>query len=436
MTQLGFNTEDYQVFQAGRQEPDWVVSQRNAAWQQFTQQSWPTRRDEEWMRTDIRLFSLDKFSIPAPGTPSSEDSAEQITPLLSEGVELGGVVHSHNGICINDFVTEDLKSHGVIFGSLDTLIHEHKDLLEGTLFKKAFECEDRFAALHAACWTGGQFLYVPRGVHVEQPFHVLSSLGHGGVDLGHTVVVLEDGASATLLAETASTSEDAEGLHCGAIELIVGDRANLRYVNLQNWGQRVWHFARQQALLGRDAQLQWTSAAMGSRLSKVNQHVILDGEGAQSQVNGVLFTENKQHLSYHTQQHHKQANCRSDFLYKAALQDKSHTVWRGMIKVDEGAQKTDGYQRNDNLLLSNDARADSIPGLEIEADDVRCTHGSTTGKVDEEMIYYAQCRGFTRNEAMRLIVTGFFQQIFDRITIESVRNALGLAIARRVRDYE
>ena len=331
---------------------------------------------------------------------------------------------------------KELKQQGVIFGSLDALILEHGELLEGVLFEKAFDREDRFAALHAACWTGGQFLYVPRGVHVEQPFHVLSSLSDGAVDLGHTIVILEDGASATLLAETASTSENAESLHCGAIELIVGDRANLRYVNLQNWGQRVWHFARQKAVVGRDAQLQWTSAAIGSRLSKVNQHVVLDGQGANSQMNGVLFTENKQHLSYHTQQYHKKPNCYSDFLYKAALQDKSHTVWRGMIKVDEGAQQTDGYQRNDNLLLSNNARADSIPGLEIEADDVRCTHGSTTGKVDEEMIYYAQCRGFTRKEAMRLIVTGFFQQIFDRITIESVRDALGLAIARRVRDYE
>jgi Fe-S cluster assembly protein SufD len=176
-------------------------------------------------------------------------------------------------------------------------------------------------------------------------------------------------------------------------------------------------------------------AAIGSRLSKVNQHVELVGKGAECQVDGVLFTEGKQHLSYHTLQHHVASNCRSDFLYKSALQDQSRTVWRGMIKVDPAAQKTDGYQRNDNLLLSTNARADSIPGLEIQADDVRCTHGSTTGKVDEELIFYAQSRGFTRREATRMIVTGFFQQVFDRITIESVRDALGNAIARRVREY-
>jgi Fe-S cluster assembly protein SufD len=159
------------------------------------------------------------------------------------------------------------------------------------------------------------------------------------------------------------------------------------------------------------------------------------GEGAYSQVNGVLFTQDSQQLTYNTLQHHEAANCRSDFLYKAALQDKSRTVWRGMIDVAPGAQRTDGYQRNDNLLLSDHSRADSIPGLEILADDVRCTHGSTSGKVDEELIFYAQSRGFTRKEAVRMIVTGFFQQIFDRITIESVRDALGLAIARQVREY-
>ena len=149
-----------------------------------------------------------------------------------------------------------------------------------------------------------------------------------------------------------------------------------------------------------------------------------------------MFTEGKQHLSYHTLQHHEAPSCNSNFLYKTALQDHSRTVWRGMIKVDNAAQKTDGYQRNDNLILTEHARADSIPGLEIEADDVRCTHGATTGKVDEEQIFYAQSRGFTRKEAMRTIVIGFFQQVFDRIPLESVRDALGNAIASRVREYE
>ena len=250
------------------------------------------------------------------------------------------------------------------------------------------------------------------------------------------MIVLDEGAEATVLHESNGVSSDSGGLHLGAVELIQKSGSHLRYVNLQEWGHKTYNFAHQKADVGRDATLQWTLAAMGSLLSKVNQSVDLTGPGANSQVNGVMFTEARQHVAYHTLQHHKAESCHSDFLYKAAQQDTSRTVWRGMIKVDKEAQKTDGYQRNDNLMLSNSARADSIPGLEIEADDVRCTHGSTSAKVDEEQIFYARCRGFTRKEATRMIVSGFFQQIFDRITIESVREALAAAIARQVREYE
>lgn len=282
-------------------------------------------------------------------------------------------------------------------------------------------------------------LYVPRGVRIEKPLHMLSALAGGGVDLGgvdlgHVLIVLEEGAEATVLAETAG--DDAASLHCGAIEVVVGKGAKLRYVSLQNWGAGTWHFAHQRGTVDRDGALQWTIGALGSRLAKVNQHVALVGEGADVQVNGVMFTEGKQHLSYHTLQHHRAQHCHSDLLYKGALQDHSQLVWRGMIKVDPGAQKTNAYQRDDNLMLSEQARADSIPGLEIEADDVICTHGATAGRVDDSQIFYARCRGLTRNEAVRMIVAGFFQQVFDRIMIESVRDALGEAIGRRIREYD
>ena len=206
-------------------------------------------------------------------------------------------------------------------------------------------------------------------------------------------------------------------------------------MNLQNWGDGVWHFAHQKALVGREAALQWTIGALGSRLAKVNQHVALVGQGASAEVNGVMFTDGRQHLSYHTLQHHQAPRCTSDLLYKGALQGSSRIVWRGMIKVDRDAQKTDGYQRNDNLILSESSRADSIPGLEIEADDVKCSHGATAGRVDDEQIFYASTRGLTRQEAIRMIVNGFFQQVFDRVTIPGVRHALGEAIGRRVREF-
>ncbi len=428
---LPFNREGFESFLQSRDEPEWLTEIRTAAWDRFESMAWPSNREEEWMRTDIRLFKLDKFSLPL-------SKSEQLgpEPQLSAGVDLAGSSETCNGAIINSAgISAELAEKGVIFGSITDLLGEHGDLIRKYLFQLVRGDEDRFAALHQAAWNSGTFLYVPRNVRIEKPIHLYSGLGEGGSDFGHTLIVLDEGAEATVLAEM-SAREGTTGFHNGGIEIHVGDRANLRYVNLQDWSHQVWHFAHQKAVVHQDANLQWTVGALGSRLAKVNQHVILRGKRANCQVNGVMFTEGKQHLSYHTLQHHAAAECTSDFLYKGALQDKSRTVWRGMIKVDQNAQQTDGYQRNDNLLLSDDARADSIPGLEIEADDVRCTHGSTSGRVDDELIFYAQCRGFTRKEAIRAIVVGFFQQVFDRVTIESVREALGISIARRVRDYE
>jgi len=428
-----FTDEGFEAFLQDRDEPDWLVRDRRAAWKAFCQLDWPSRRHEEWMRTDIRAFKLDRYSLPFE-TAAMEEAP---SALLTEGVHLGGYSESLDSRPIESRLDPKWTRKGVLFGSLDELATEHGDLIRPHLLRRAVNSNyDRFAALHAACWSGGHLLYVPRGVVVDEPLHALSAMTDGGVDLGHTLVILDEGAEATMLSETASASAHDGGFHCGAVEILLEPGANLRYVNLQDCGNGVWYFAHQKAVIDRDASLQWTIAALGSRLSKVNQHVALTGEGASCQVNGVMFTEGKQQLTYHTLQHHVAPHCQSDFLYKAALQDRSRTVWRGMIKVDPDAQKTDGYQRNDNLLLSERARADSIPGLEIEADDVRCTHGSTSGKVDEELIFYAMCRGFTRKEAIRMIVSGFFQQIFDRITIESVRDALGQAIAARVREYE
>lgn len=432
ITQTGFTREAFDAFLQTRDEPAWLTERRRQAWEAFEELPMPDRRQEEWMRTDIRTFRLDRFSAPAPEGPE----APLARRLLAEGVDLAGSSTTTDSRQQSLELDPELARQGVLFGSLDELVREHPDLVEQHFGGVVDFTYDKFAALHAAFWSGGTLLYVPRGVTIEKPLHTLSALTADGVDFAHTLVVLEDGAEATLMAETASVDPQAAGLHCGAIELVVGPNARLRYVNLQNWGSGVWHFAHQKGRVGRDGRLQWTIGALGARLAKVNQHVALSGEGADTQVNGVMFTEGKQHLSYHTLQHHEAAHCSSDLLYKAAMQDRSRTVWRGMIKVDPGAQKTNGYQRNDNLLLSSQSRADSIPGLEIEADDVRCTHGSTSGRVDEEMIFYARCRGFTLKEAVQMIVTGFFQQVFDRITIESVREALSLAIARRVREYE
>jgi Fe-S cluster assembly protein SufD len=428
-----FGHEGFEDFLTRRIDPSWLTDSRRSAWTQFAEMDWPNPRDENWMRSDLRGFHLNRYR------PTDETETQHATnaPIrLRQGVDIGGSIQSVNGAVTSEKIDNVWSERGVRFGSLSRLARECPELVQKHLHSRIGYSVDRFAALQAAMWTDGYFLYVPRNVVIDKPLHIHAAMADGGVDLTHTLVILDEGAEATVLSESSSESDMAGGLHCGGVELILGARSKLRYVSLQDWGQKVWHFAHKRASVGRDATIQWTVAAMGSRFAQVDQQVEMVAPGASSFVNGVMFTRDKQHLTYNTIQRHCAPHCTSDFLYKSVLQDRSRTVWRGMIKVDEGADKTDGYQRNDNLMLSDHARADSIPGLEIKADDVRCTHGSTSGRVDEELIFYARSRGFTRKEAVLMIVTGFFQQIFDRITIESVREALGAAIARQVRQYE
>jgi Fe-S cluster assembly protein SufD len=431
--QTGFTDDAYAAFLEGRREPEWLTGMRTDAWKAFNDLEMPNPRLEQWRRTDLRLFRMDRFGFPA----ASDLDINSCQPLLTERVDLAGRCVTVNSTAREARLAHAWRERGVVFGDLGQLVNQHEDLVRPHFLNQVIDPQsDKFAALGSAAWASGTLLYVPRDVKIEQPLHTLSVLTPDGANLGRTLIVLEDGAEATLLSETASVDQTAAGLHCGLIEIVVGAGARLRFVNLQNWGNGVWHFAHQKALVDAGGKLQWTIGALGARLAKVNQDVALVGPQAETEVNGVMFTEGRQHLAYHTLQHHEVAQCHSDLLYKCALQDKSRLVWRGMIKVNPDAQKTDAYQRNDNLILSDAARADSIPGLEIEADDVRCSHGATAGRVDDEMIFYAQNRGLTKKEATRMIVTGFFQQVFDRITIPSVRDALGDAIRRRVREYE
>jgi Fe-S cluster assembly protein SufD len=431
--------------------PEWERERRRQAFDLLNGLSLPDRRDENWMRTDLRAFKPSAWKLGGVAAGSHEipsglleaaiqsagGGAEAFDESLRETrcSRLAGRIVSIDGVVQTEELDEALRQQGVVFGSPERVLAEYGDLVRDLWFGVIESGCDWFAAAHAAFAQAGCVLIVPAGVKIADPLHLLSAISPGGVDFGHVLVVLGDDAEATVLTETAGggPAGTAGGFHCGGTEIVVGKRAFLRMVNLQNWNTGVWHVARQKARVEADGNLQWTLGALGSRLSQVAQDVALAGRRAHAQVNGVMFTEGRQQLVYNTLQHHEAPDCRSDLLYKGGLQDRSRLVWRGMIKVDQVAQKTDGYQRNDVLMLSEQARADSIPGLEIEADDVRCTHGATSGRVDAEQIFYAQARGLTADEAARLVVAGFFQQVFDRITIPSVREALAGAIGQRIR---
>jgi Fe-S cluster assembly protein SufD len=427
---------------------DFVADRRRAAFERLATLPLPDRRDEHWMRTDLRLFKPAAWG-PSPAAAATTAPAGLLAESFAaaaagggepsgsrESLSFGGRFTTLDGHLLEDRLDPAIAARGVVFGAADRLLARHRVAFEPHWFSVIDAGCDYFSALHAAFHSGSLVIHVPAGVKLAEPLHVLSALSPDGVDTQHVLVVLGEGAEATVLTETVGGgggSAPGSGLHCGGTEIVVGRGAFLRMVNLQNWNTGVWHFARQRAVVHEQGRLQWTLGALGSRLSQVAQDVALVGRGASAQVNGVMFTEGRQQLVYNTLQHHVAPGCSSDLLYKGGLQDRSRLVWRGMIKVDKAAQKTDGYQRNDNLMLSAEARADSIPGLEIEADDVRCTHGATSGRVDAEQIFYARARGLSADEAARLVVAGFFQQVFDRITIPPVREALARAIGGRIR---
>ncbi len=425
----GFSPEVFEEFLRTRDEPEWVTQARRDAFEIYQEKLAEPLDQEEWKRVDLRALRPGKFQLQGAATEASD-----VGTLMQNGAAFAGSVVHVDGHCVSQTISDDLKARGILFGDLATLLREHGETLRPHFATRGVQAgTDRFSAWHAAFWTGGTVLYVPRGVTIDQPLYSLVGLAQdGAADFSHTLVILEDNAEATLLEETSSATEDAAGLHVGAVELLLGKEARLRYVQLQNWNSKTWHFAHQSGRVDSNGSLQWTVGGLGAKLAHIHQDVHLDGRGAEGQVNGVTFATDKQLISYYTQQTHHAPDTRSDLLYKDVLRDKARCVWRGMIKVDKEAQQTDGYQRNDSLLLSSTARCDAIPGLEIEADDVRCTHGATAGRVDVEQVFYAMCRGLTEYEAMHMIVQGFFQIVTDRIPVELVRETLDKAVERKL----
>ena len=411
-----FDEKAFEAFLANRDDPAWVTESRRKAFAVFQEKSAAPLDPEEYKRVDLRTFRPENFRIDQ-AEPAAQASLN--TLMQHRGEFVGHVTHV-DGRCTKSDLAEELKTKGVLFGNLADLVHDHRELIEPHLLKRAVAMEtDRFSAWHAAFWTGGTVLYVPRNVEIIEPLYSLIALSRAGqADFSHTLVILEDGASATLLEETASADEESSGFHLGAVELLLGREARLRYVQLQNWNEKTYHIAHQAGRVESMGFLQWTVGGLGARLAHIHQDVSLDGRGAEAEVNGVTFATGRQLLSYYTKQAHNAPNTRSDLLYKEVLRDRARVIWRGMIRVEPEAQQTDGFQKSSALLLSPDARADSVPGLEIEADDVRCTHAATAGRVDEEEIFYLMSRGMTEYEAMHMIVEGFFHEVYDRIPIE------------------
>jgi Fe-S cluster assembly protein SufD len=376
---------------------------RDEALTRYEELPLPTTADEHWRFTDLRGFEV----------PAAAAAAASSAPALDLDVS-GMAIVNESGITIES------APEGVTFEPLPAdypaeLVPE----------------DDKFAMENLARWQHGLLVRVPKGVELEQPLYVKVT-SNGGSLYWRMVVHAEEGARFTVIEDLSSAGPDVLAYTNAVVELFCDPASKIEYVSLQNLSQETWHFGRHRARLERDSELDWVIGGFGSKRGKVWIENDLVGAGATSRVTGAYFADGDQHLDYDTFQEHAAPSTESDFAFKGALRENASAVWRGMIRVEEGAQKTNAYQENRNLLLSDKAHADSIPGLEIMANDVRCTHGATLGRIDREQLFYLMARGLTRAQAERLIVRGFFQDVLDRIELEPVREALGDALEARI----
>ena len=382
-------------------EPGWLAERRAEAFDLYEKLDYPDPKGEEWRYVDVRGFDFDRFRAPAP-------SAE--VPALPD----------------------ELAKKGVILAGFPAIAREHPDLLKEHFFTDVPLDEHKFTALHGAFYMDGIFVYVPRGVDVELPLEVVRRVGGGGSTFPHTTIVVEEQASLTFVDRFTSDEDADASLSDGVVEVEARRGATVNYISLQAWGRNVRHFQTQRFTGHRDSTVRSLAVNLGSIFARTQVESVLKGEGSFSEMLGLYFADSDQHFAQRTLQSHNAPHSTSDLLYKGALKERSRSEYSGLIKVLKGAQGTDAYQANRNIVLSEDAIARSIPQLEIEANEVRCTHGATVSPVEEEHLFYLMSRGIDRVTAQKLVVFGFFGEVLDRIRVPAVRDELSRAISAKV----
>jgi Fe-S cluster assembly protein SufD len=411
-------------------EPAWLAARREKSAARAAGLDLPQFKGHAgWEFTELGSFEWDAFA-PArsgEGDPGAVERAETLLEAPEGAVTLGQV----DGLVVDE---PDAVPDGVVVLPLSTAVAQHPELVEPHLGRIVdSESGDKFVAGNDADWTGGAFVYVPRGVHVSTPVLATAISDAAGVSLNRRVlVVLEEGAEAEVWEQYLSGSPDGEALLNTTIELVVGQNARLRFVCAQDINERSWIFGSLRAEVARDGYLDWVIAGFGSAHGKVRVETLLAGEGAEAKVTGAYAPHARQHVDFDTTQEHGAPNTTSDLAFRGILADRSSAVWRGMIKVDPGAQRTDAFQECRNLLLSKRAHADAIPGLEILANDVRCTHAAAIAQIDKEQLFYLRSRGLSEASATRLVIEGFMAELVERFKEGAIRDAMAAALERRL----
>jgi Fe-S cluster assembly protein SufD len=415
--------------------PDWLADRRAAAVERLAGLEWPTPAEEIWRYSRIGDLDLGRYR-PVPAEQMGEPGDEPAPgggPVAAEAGERSGLVVVRNGRVVHHALDPDLEARGVRVCGIATCDAEE---IASTLGVCSDASPDAFTVLHDAFLAGGAFVKVPRGVVIEQPIVVLHwSEGDGLASFPHTLVVAEDGAEVTVFDRYGSTDTgvDTTGhLVDAVVELVIGENAHVRYLSVQEHGPRTWQVALQRAHLGRDSSLRSSVVALGGAYARLRSESLLAGSGAESDLTAVYFGDGDQMLDFRTLQDHDAPNTRSDLLFKGAVEDTAQSVYSGLIRIRPRAQKSVAFQTNRNLVLTEGAEAKSVPNLEIEADDVKCSHASTVGPVDDDQLYYLATRGVPPEEAERLVVLGFFDDVFDRLPVPSLVTPLRRSVIEKI----
>lgn len=428
-----YTRDDVEALIAANNDPQWLADARLAAWETYMNTPMPTLQDEAWRRTDYRHVKWEEACARVMNDGASLDvvPASNLEPLVGE--EKGALMVFVDGQLVHHEGSDVLTEQGVIFKDLRTAAVEDADLVQANLMTKAvLPTDGKFAAMNAALWSYGWFVYVPENVVAEVPMHVVVYNTQDGANIGHALVVVEENAQGTVIVDYASAKGETQSAFIGSTELLVGDAANLRYVALQDWNRETFEFNHQRARVGKQGNLDWIIGAFGTQLTKSFIEVEVDGTGGNARVSGFFFADKDQLFDLDTQQNHNAPATTTDLLFKGAAKDTARTVWQGMIKSLPQMQKIDGFQASRNLLLSDEVRMDGIPGLEIEADDVACSHAATFGSLEEEPVHYLMSRGIPRDLAELMLIDGFFDELLQRIPFERVVDRLKASVEAKI----
>jgi Fe-S cluster assembly protein SufD len=413
-------------------EPQWLTERRREGASLAQSLDLPGAKAKGWEFTDLTGLDLDAYSEAAGGDGASAETATPILPPPDEAAYLRQVDSLTLGAELSE-PSGNGRPTGPAVMPLADAAARYPDLVAQHLGSVVPAQNDIFVARNDAAWSGGAFVYVPAGQRFETPIGLSAIQGAAGSAMGwRSLIVLEEGAEAEIWEQYLAGDPEADALFNGVTEIRVGQGATLRFVCGQDLSDSAWVFATQRAEVERDASLDWLALGFGSARGKVRMETKLAGRGSSAKVTGAYAGLGSQHLDYDTTQEHAAPNTVSDLAFRGVLSGRATSVWRGMIRVDRDAQQTDAFQESRNLLLSDRAHADSIPGLEIEADDVRCTHAAAVAQVDAEQLYYLRSRGLDEADAKRLVIDGFLQELVERTIEGPIRDALAGALEQRL----